>query len=305
MENNSNIDKALQKGYLQLENGDIQKACETYRNALKRNPDSIALINNLAQASKMMGNGKESRYYYQKLIELCDGDESREVLMIKANSQMNTNNLTDALETYQKVLDENPNDLPALFQMAEIYKETGNLNKSNTYLDRILAEDSENISAIIKKGENFCMMEDHETAIKHYDRALEIYPKHEDAIRLKGELLKRIGDKARLQRHIDSILKIKPDSAYTLMLKAMEHAGENDDGKALEYFNLAISADPLLDEAYFNKAGLLMLKKRYDEAIECYRQAFEINPKSGGIIDKDGVFELLGQMKRRAQQHAE
>ena len=299
MENNSNIDKALQKGYLQLENGDIQKACETYRNALKRNPDSIALLNNLAQASKMMGNGKESRYYYRKLIDLCDGEDSREMLMLKANSQMNTNNLTDARKTYQKVLDENPNDIPALFQMAEIYKETGNLNKSNAYLDRILAEECENIPAIIMKGENFSMMEEYEDAIKFYDRALEISPEHEDAIRLKGELLKQIGDKTRLQRHIDSTLKIKPDSAYTLMLKAMECAGKNDDEKALEYFNLAISADPLLDEAYFRKAGFLMLKKRYDEAIECYRQAFEINPESGGITDKDGVFELLNQMKSR------
>ena len=40
-----------------------------------------------------------------------------------------------------------------------------------------------------------------------------------------------------------------------------------------------------------------MLKKRFDEAIDCYRQAFEINPESGGIMDKEGLFELLNEMK--------
>ena len=134
-------------------------------------------------------------------------------------------------------------------------------------------------------------------AQKCYDKVLSISPKNEDAIRLKGELLRKKGDKDELKAHVKRTLKTKPNSPYALMLKAMEFANENNDEKAFEFFNRAIANDPYLDEAYFNKAGLLMLKKRYDEAIDCYRQAFEINPESGGIADKESLFELLNQMK--------
>lgn len=301
MENNNNIDEILKEGYEHLEKGDIQKAQEVYLEGVKRHNDSIALINNLAQTYAMMGDMKKSKEYHKRLVELCEDEKSAELLMLKANSQMSLNDFSDALETYKKVLNEDPTNTPAIFQISAIYAEKGDFEKSNEHLDMVLTIEKDNVVALLKKGGNFFEMEEYEKAQKYYDMVLDISPKHEGAIRQKGELLKQTGAKDELKRHINTTLKVKPDSAYTVMLKAMEFANADDDKNALEYFNRAISIDPGLDEAYFNKAGFLMLKKRYDEAMECYEKAFEINPKSGGIIDRDGLFELLAQMKNAVQ----
>lgn len=301
MENNNNIDEILKEGYEHLEKGDIQKAQEVYLEGVKSHKDSIALINNLAQTYAMMGDMKKSKGCHKRLVELCEDEKSTELLMLKANSQMSLNDFSDALETYRKILNENPKNTPALFQISAIYAERGEMEKSNEHLDMVLAIEKDNVVALMRKGDNYFMAEDYEKAQTYYDRVLDISPKHEGAIRHKGKLLKQIGANDELKRHINTTLKVKPDSAYTVMLKAMEFANADDDENALEFFNRAISIDPSLDEAYFNKAGFLMLKKRYDEAIECYEKAFKINPESGGIIDREGLFELLAQMKNAVQ----
>ena len=297
MKNKNNIDEILDEGFDHLEKGNIKKAQECYLKGLGIDPDNLGLINNLAQTYALVGDTKQSKAYHQKLIELCKDDESIEMLMLKANSLMNINNFTEALEIYEKIIAKTPNNTSALFQISSIYMEKGEFEKSNKYLNRILSEDEDNIVALIDKATNYFNMERYGQALRYYDKALSLSPKHEIAIRLKGELLKQRGDAEALKTHIEETLKIKPDSPYTLMLKAMEFANEDNDKKAFEFFNRAIAIDPFLDEAYFNKAGLLMLKKRYDEAIECYKKAFEINPESGGIVDKESLFELLHQMK--------
>ena len=300
MDYKNNIDEILKEGYGYLEKGLIDEAQEIYLNGLKTHPDNISLINNLAQTYAMTGDKRKSKDYHKKLIALCDKDDSPEMLMLKGNSLMSINNITDALEAYEKVLDKNPQNIPALFQISAIFQEKEDFEKSNKHLNLILLQESGNVLALINKGMNYSKMENYQKAQECYDKVLEISPRHEEATRLKGELLKQIGDEDSLKEHIKKTLEINPDSAYIIMLKAMEYANADDD-KALEFFNRAIAIDPDFDEAYFNKAGYLMLKKRFDEAIECYKQAFEINPESGGIIDREGLFELLNQMKNAAK----
>ncbi|HEU0039702.1 MAG TPA: tetratricopeptide repeat protein, partial [Verrucomicrobiae bacterium] len=36
-----------------------------------------------------------------------------------------------------------------------------------------------------------------------------------------------------------------------------------------------------IEEAYFNLGGVLLAHRRYEEAIECYRKALNIDPKYG------------------------
>lgn len=297
MENKSNIEEILKEGYAHLGNGEINEAIETYLRGLKDNPDNISLVNNLAQTYAMVGDKRSSRHYHLKLIEIIGSDSSQEMLMLKANSLLSINNLTEALEVFEKVISKNPQNTQALFQISSIYSEKEEYSKSNRYLNMILDYDPDNVLALIRKGVNYLNEENYDNALLYYDRALEISPRHERVIRLKGELLKQIGDGDQLDAHIRKTLKVKPDSPYTLMLKAMQCANEDKEKKAIDLFNRAIAIDPEFDEAYFNKAGFLMLKKRFDEAIDCYRQAFEINPESGGIVDKEGLFELLNQMK--------
>lgn len=297
MEDENNIDEILTLGYELLQKGDVKSAEKTYLKGLEIHEDNLALINNLAQCYLMEGNIKKSRLYTKKLIKLCEGETSEEMMMLKANSQMKINDLTDALESYEKVLNYNPSNITALFQIAAIYTEKEEYEKSNRFLNKILENDESNVVALINKANNYYKVNDYENVIKYCDMALDKSPKHEVAIRLKGEALNMSGDENALREHIKMTLKIKPDSAYTLMLKAMECIKQDNEKKAIEFFNRAISIDPYLDEAYFNKAGFLMHKKRYDEAIKCYRKAFEINPESGGIIDKEGLFELLEGMK--------
>lgn len=297
MKNENNIDEILNEGFNHLEKGNITKAQECYLKGLGIDPDNIALIHNLAQTYAMIGNTKQSKAYHLKLIELCKDEDTVEMLMLKANSLMNINNFTEALEIYERIIAKTPNNISALFQISAIYTEKGEFEKSNKYLNRILISDETNILALLNKGTNYFKMEKYDDALEYYDKVLFLSPKHENAIRLKGELLEKKGDSEELKAHIKQTLEIKPNSPYTLMLKAMEFADENNDKKAFEFFNRAIAIDPYFDEAYFNKAGLLMLKKRYDEAIACYKKAFEINPECGGIVDKESLFELLHQMK--------
>ena len=244
MENNNNIDEILKEGYAFIEKGDLLSAQKTYLEGLKIHEDNLALLNNLAQCYMMKGDMKKSKEYTQKVIRICERETSPEMLMLKANCQMKINNLTDAIETYEKILNDNPKSLPALFEISAAYSEKEDYEKSNRYLDLILNEDETNVVALINKTGNLFKLKEYDDAIICLDKALEISPKHEVAIRLKGEILKEMGNEKDLAEHVNRTLKIKPNSAYTLMLKAMEFANGNNDKKAMEFFNRAISIDP-------------------------------------------------------------
>ena len=297
MDNENNIEEILKKGQSHLEKEEYEKAVEIYLKGLGEDCDKISLLSALADAHEMAGDKKSSRDCHQKLIELCENDNSEEILMVKGNSLMKINNLSDAAEVYKTVIERNPENTKALFEISNIYSEKEEYLKSNSYLNRILKYDSENIPAIIQKGRNYSMLNKCEKAIECFDEVIKLSPSNETAIRLKGEVLKGLGDDEKLNRHISETLKTNPNSPYTVMLKAIQCANMDKEKSAIELFDRAIELDPEFDEAYFNKAGFLMLKKRFDEAIECYELAFEINPESGGIIDREGLYELLNQIK--------
>ena len=53
--------------------------------------------------------------------------------------------------------------------------------------------------------------------------------------------------------------------------------------QAIEDYNKAIEIEPIMTEAYYNRGNAYIAKKRYDQAVRDYTRAIEINPKSGAV----------------------
>jgi len=116
-------------------------------------------------------------------------------------------------------------------------------------------------------SDTFIYYRDYETALAQVNEALSFEPGHLKALILKGDILFCI----------------------------------DKDNEALEYFDMAINADPFCAEAYGSKAGTLDVLGQQAEALICCEMAFEnITLKDRHLLPSlyDQRIALLIRLKR-------
>ncbi|MCK5397524.1 MAG: tetratricopeptide repeat protein [Thermoplasmata archaeon] len=149
-----------------------------------------------------------------------------------------------AVECFDKALEQNPNDSWAWFNKGVSLHRIGLLGESL-----------------------FC-----------YDKALEFNPNDPDLLSNKGIALRTLGRTEEALECYKKALSIDPaDSGiWSNMGVTYRVMGMND--AALEAYNKALKIDPYDVGVWLNKAAALQSDGKFDEAIVCYEEVLKINP---------------------------
>lgn len=287
MFNRDPLEKLLKKAEQYLKNNQYPEAKETYLKCLAFEPDNLNAMNNLAQIYKMLGDDLKSGSYNEMLLKECNKrlrhEQDETVLMVKANALTSLERNSELNETLDALLKVNPNNILGLFQKAHFLEINGENLKAIEYIDRILKETPYNIPALLSKGRNYFKLDEFEEAENCYNLVFKIETKNSAAINLKSELLKKK-------------LNIKT-TPHDFMQKALDcWKIENFDSSA-EFFEKAIEMNPNYDEIWFAQGELFIRMGRINDAINSFKQAFKLNPNSGGIVKHNSFFRMLNQMK--------
>ena len=288
MLNKNKLEKYMDKADAQLQKGNLIEAKENYLKALSIEPDNVIILNNLSHIYKILNDDAKSIGYAEILLEECNkqllDDENEILLTLKSNSLMQLGKEKEAEEIFEKLLKINPKNIRALFHKAQILESNHSYPEVLTCLDRILEEDEYNIAALLAKGRNLTKLKEYGEGEKYFNIVFEIEPKNKAAINLKSKLLK--------EKNNSTI------SPHDLMLKAIEFWEMEEFKKSLAYFDKALDLDDAYDEIWYARGELLIRMGRINDAINSFKKAFEINPKSGGIVKKKEFFKLLNAMKK-------
>jgi tetratricopeptide (TPR) repeat protein len=229
-------------GYAYKSQGNIVKAIENYKIALKINPNFDYAHNNL-------GVALESQGHFDK-----------------------------AIEHYERAIKINPNYSWPYYNLGHIYQLQNQMEKAIEYYQIAIREDPIFSNAYYNLGQIYQSQGRMENAIKHYKTAIEFNPFYYDAYNNLGIVYKYQGfiDKAIEQYRL--ALKVKPDFKNAHMNIGFAYFKKGNIENAIYHLENAIKLDPNNSKAHLNLGIAYKSKGLTEEANEHFSTARKLNP---------------------------
>jgi len=94
----------------------------------------------------------------------------------KAEKLQKSNNLKEAVNLYKKIIEFNPNHVPTLLNLGNLFHQNGNLNKAKYYYEKLLLTDSQNSQLIYNLAIIFFRLNDLKNSLYYFDKLIQIDP---------------------------------------------------------------------------------------------------------------------------------
>jgi len=146
--------------------------------------------------------------------------EPESTLYQEGVSQLMVGKYNEAIDCFNKVLDEVPNHVDTLYQKSIALSRLSRYNEALDGYDKVLKIKPKHIDALYRKGIVLSIKGKHSEAISHYDMVLENDQSHIDSLINKGlslEILWRTDDAIKCY---EKVLKIEPNNIDALKYKA-------------------------------------------------------------------------------------
>jgi tetratricopeptide (TPR) repeat protein len=295
------LDVALGKAEAHLGKGEIDDAEKVFRSVLAVFPESKRAVEGLQKVQHIFDAKTPKKLIppqdkIQEIIGLYNQGLFLEViqkaeemthsftpnamlfnLVAAANSGLK--NLDLAIANFQKVLEINPKDFMAWFNIGNIYKEKEDYDSEIESYKKALLIKPDHVQSYNNMGRALKAKGDLTAAIEQFTEALNIKPDFAEAHFNLGIALHETGDLDGSIKSYQQACKIKPDyiKAHFNMGNALKDCGDLD--AAIKSYEKAIEIKPEYTEAFINMGNALSEKGKPDAAIESYQEAFEINPE--------------------------
>ncbi|EAS07587.2 tetratricopeptide repeat protein (macronuclear) [Tetrahymena thermophila SB210] len=241
--NNSSCYRYL--GLIQNELGDYKQAKQNFLQAIEINKNEEDLYFILAQISyNYFKDIWQAIEYLEKYLQLFPNQEKQEQLLNEW--YLKVNNTVRARETYEKQIQENPQNISAIMKIASIEYQVKNYHKSIFQYNKVLEIDPNNKLSLYNIGLCFKQLEKYEKAVEYFQNVIKIYQSFSLAYYQIGEIE---------QRYLNN-----PKKAIKFLRKAIELKGQDADS----YFYLGLAFDKI-DYKY--------------EALECFQKLLDCSPK--------------------------
>ncbi|PSB41643.1 prenyltransferase [Cyanosarcina cf. burmensis CCALA 770] len=273
--------RMVQLGELWIgEIGDV--AYEVGTQLLRHNSEPIAAAN---QEGKK--NGQEA--------EASTIDEA-EAWFNQGVRQALAGDFEEAIATYDKALNINPNNDLAWFGRGVALEKLGQYEEALATYDKALNINPNNNLAWFGRGVALVNLGRVEEAIATYDKALDINPNNDLAWYNRGVALGKLGRIEEALASYDKALDINPnnDLAWLNWGNALGKLGRIEE--ALASFDKALDINSNNDLAWFERGFALGKLGRIEEEIASYDKALDINPNNDLAWYNRGV--ALGKLGR-------
>ncbi len=185
----------------------------------------------------------------------------------------------EAQLSFERCMDDNPEYIPCIEKMGEIYLLQGNFNEAITYINKALRINEHNYYPYYLKGLMYKQMGDSAKAASSLQTAVELNPDFYDGYVLLGSLYYGANDPLCLD-YFDAALNVNPESTEAMYFKAMFYQNNLMIEEALAQYRELRAVDPQDVRAWYNP-GFVKLTQTggFDSAVYYFDQAIAIFPK--------------------------
>jgi tetratricopeptide (TPR) repeat protein len=201
--------------------------------------------------------------------------------------------------TLNKATEIAPMDSRPVVKLAELSFLQGNTNLANAYLDKALELNSLNPQAYYMRGIICMSKNDTIQALKQFMKAKSQDDTFVDPVLQIANIYSAQRDPM-AREFYNLAIEMEPDNYATYYDLAMYLQDNGNPEKALEIYDTLDVKIPGNYQILFNKGYVnLVYLFDYDEAINCFDKALEINPKSvDALLNKGVAYEQKGDYRK-------
>jgi tetratricopeptide (TPR) repeat protein len=202
-----------------------------------------------------------------------------------------TDRINDARKLNDEVIKARPDDQDAQIYKGEIEIRTGKASDAVNTLQAVLKNDPDNAVAHYQQGLAFDQLGNTNRAEAEWRDAVRLRPDIVEARRaLAGVALHR-GDPSGLAQEADQIIALLPDASDGYLLRGVAEIARKQYATADDFIHRSLEKDPNNPAAYLQLGNLQMAQGQYAEAQKAYQQALDRDPNSadalGGVLSAD------------------
>ena len=167
---------------------------------------------------------------------------------------------------------------PEVAEAIRLFQEE-KVDEALAMLQQAIAADPNDAVAYNALGVVYSQMGDLEKALEQFDKAISLKEPYYKAIYNKFNLLIGGGRIDEAEALLKGVVERHPDHADGFINLGVLAGRRGNTESALDYFDRAIALNANDFDAYSKKGQLLVVEKRYDEALAAFNKAVEINPR--------------------------
>ena len=247
------------------------------------NQKNVVRFKKVAKKAIEKGNYKRAKELILKALKIGRNLELEYQLGI---SQVNLNEIKDAQRTFENILNENPEDINIMLQLAAVLFDDKKYDKSLELYEKILTNDSSNIEALIGKAKILVAQKKYAKALVLLDKVSEVAPDNNQVIVLilqcKSELI-NIDNKEEYDEIINQFVENESNNEKSFEFNlsyAKIYAKNGEVERPIELCKRAIESNSSEMQAYQMLGLLYLVKKDYQSAKNILNVAFGLDAKN-------------------------
>ena len=247
---------------------------------LENPQDAPSLLFRKAEALIELKKYKKAISTLEVYIKDCSAKEKLKsyVLIVTCYSSLDDDEKTE--EYLEKIIELDPENDLVLKQLSYRAYINHEFKKCCKYIKRLIAlekADLEDYTNLIFCCIELDMIDD---ALKYAEKVISIDPTNLDVFATLTILYEELDDEKKLNEVCERIINLKDDGTLQIMLlkaQASLELGKKDEAFAI--VDKAIKLNPYDPFPYMMKGMLLNKLEMFDEANECFSEAFSLNPE--------------------------
>ncbi|MBX8636475.1 MAG: tetratricopeptide repeat protein [Thermoplasmata archaeon] len=228
-----------------------------------------------------------------KTIDMMLGGKgaSRELLLEKGHMLESSGRHVEALDTFQKAMEEFGKDEQSVTGKASVLHRQGRYAEELKMLLDFLKGKSDAPVVLGMVAAIYSEMKRYSDALEYADRAMQADPGSSANVDMRAKILMSMQRYNEAERSIDIALELNPKDPVALELKGNLLMIDGGHAQALEIFNGALAAGICNASIYKNRGDCLLKAGRYTEALDSYNKSSKLEQGRTDALLGRGVCE--------------
>lgn len=252
----------------------------TNTNALATDSSASAMPEELKQLNEQLKTNPENSELYHK----------------RALFYMNNKKYSQGLADMLIAVNIDSTNANYYLTLSDLYFIDNQTYKTKAALEKCIALDDKNTEAFLKLAELYLYVRKYEESIKYINRALKIDQYNAKGYFMKGMNYKELKDTARAISSMQTAVE-QDQQYYNAFVQLGMLCAAKKNPLAVEYYKNAIKINPKSIEALYSLAKYYQDTEAFEKSIEAYNNLLKIESKSMNTYYNLGVIHLINLKK--------
>lgn len=300
-----------------LKSGNYDESIKLYKEIIATHPQNATAYANLGFAYGGKGQWKEEIDNYKKAISLNPRDPVAHFNLAVAFEKREQ--IQEAAKEYFSVLKINPGDTEAALRLADINFKNKKYKDAIELYEKIVKSSSHKAAIYTNLGFGYGELKKYKQSLECYEKAKKYGMKNPQMRHNLANAYDKLGGRKETIKQYEKIALSRPTmdvldslAAYYMNAKQYDNAIrtykkmivlnprkasvysslgyvyglKKNTEKEIEYYNLSLKYDSENDDVYFNLGDAYEKKGMFQEALNSYTHAYELNPGLDGAAKK-------------------